>query len=147
MNIIGTVNNVTNNENWVFKAFGMKEKMPLTLDNLKDHIRLSKLRDAEKIQNNEENTEEASKEAPKEENVKESFEPVYINDNGWKRKYIPQGYVSQETMEKYINESATINSRDSMELYLLEATYPDREVIVTDSKIFLIGSDNILMME
>jgi hypothetical protein len=130
MDVIDSVNQLANNINWQFKTFNMKNKEVLSLDNLKKYVRLIKYRTV--------NTSKKSN-APKEENVKENFEPVYINDNGWKRKYIPQGYVSQETMEKY--------SRDSMELYLLETTYPDREVIVTDSKIFLIGSDNILMME
>lgn len=136
MNLIDSINNVVGNEKWVFKTFNMNNKIDLTLDNLEKYVRLSKLRNnvsEEEIKNKSE--------------VKESFKPITINDNGWIRKFKPIRYISKEELEQYIIESDGINKRDVDEIQLLENIYPTYQIISTDSNIFLIGNDKILMME
>lgn len=136
MNLIDSINNVVGNEKWVFKTFNMNNKIDLTLDNLEKYVRLSKLR------NN-----VSEKEIKNKSEVKESFKPITINDNGWIRKFKPIRYISKEELEQYIIESNGINKRDVDEIQLLENIYPTYQIISTDSNIFLIDDDKILMME
>ena len=135
LDILDTIYYATNNKKWFFKTIGLEEHIEVTEENIIEHIRLTKLEDGEN------NESEDSQE------VKESFEPIYIDDNGWKRQYIPQGYISQEKMNRLINESETINERDDYELYLLESTFYGSEIITTDKNIFVINGDKILMLK
>jgi len=143
LDMIGTVTNVTNNKDWKFKTFGMTDKADLTIENIKANVRLSKIR-SNVVNTDEElkDKEEVTKE-DKEKEVKESFE-ININDRGWKRTYLPEGYISQEEFDAILNESETLNSRDPSELYLIENQYPEYEVITTDANVFLIKGDKIL---
>lgn len=135
LDILDTIYYATNNKKWFFKTFGLEEHIEVTEENIIEHIRLTKLEDGEN------NESEDSQE------VKESYEPIYIDDNGWKRQYIPQGYISQEKMNHLINESETINERDDYELYLLESTFYGSEIITTDKNVFVINGDKILMLK
>lgn len=142
LDMVDSINHLTSNKDWKFKTFGMQDKDDLTLENLKANVRLSKYRDSV----NEEETLKDMKEEQKEEEVKESFEPFIINDRGWKRQYIPERFVSQEELDNFILESDTLNSRDSRELYLIECSYPEYEVLTTDTNVFLIKDGKILML-
>ena len=141
LDMVDSINHLTSNKDWKFKTFGMQDKDDLTLENLKANVRLSKYRDSV----NEEETLKDMKEEQSEE-VKESFEPFIINDRGWKRQYIPERFVSQEELDNFILESDTLNSRDSRELYLIECSYPEYEVLTTDTNVFLIKDGKILML-
>ena len=143
LDMISSVTNVTNNKDWKFKTFGMNDKADLTIENIKNNVRLSKIRS--NINNDEEElkSKEKSIENTEDKKVEESFK-ININDRGWKRTYLPEGYVSQEEFNKLINESETLNSRDPSELYLIENQYPEYEVITTDTNVFLIKGDKIL---
>lgn len=143
LDMISSVTNVTNNKDWKFKTFGMNDKADLTIENIKNNVRLSKIRS--NINNDEEELKSKEKSIENTENkkVEESFK-ININDRGWKRTYLPEGYVSQEEFNKLINESETLNSRDPSELYLIENQYPEYEVITTDANVFLIKGDKIL---
>ena len=143
LDMISSVTNVTNNKDWKFKTFGMNDKADLTIENIKNNVRLSKIRS--NINNDEEELKSKEKSIENTENkkVEESFK-ININDRGWKRTYLPEGYVSQEEFNKLINESETLNSRDPSELYLIENQYPEYEVITTDTNVFLIKGDKIL---
>lgn len=142
LDMVDSINHLTANKDWKFKTFGMEDKDDLTIENLKANVRLSKYRDSV----NEEETLKDMKEEQKEEEVKESFEPFIINDRGWKRQYIPERFVSQEELDNFILESDTLNSRDSRELYLIECSYPEYEVLTTDTNVFLIKDGKILML-
>lgn len=135
LDILDTIYYATNNKKWFFKTIGLEEHIDVSEENIIEHIRLTKLEDGEN------NESEDSQE------VKESYEPIYIDDNGWKRQYIPQGYISQEKMNHLINESETINERDDYELYLLESTFYGSEIITTDKNVFVINGDKILMLK
>ena len=135
LDILDTIYYATNNKKWFFKTIGLEEHIEVTEENIIEHIRLTKLEDGEN------NESEDSQE------VKESYEPIYIDDNGWKRQYMPQGYISQEKMNHLINESETINERDDYELYLLESTFYGSEIITTDKNVFVITGDKILMLK
>lgn len=143
LDMISSVTNVTNNKDWKFKTFGMNDKADLTIENIKNNVRLSKIRS--NINNDEEElkSKEKSIENTEDKKVEESFK-ININDRGWKRTYLPEGYVSQEEFNKLINESETLNSRDPSELYLIESQYPEYEVITTDTNVFLVKGDKIL---
>lgn len=146
MDIIDSINKVTGNDNWKFKTFDMNDKADLSLDNLNEYVRLSKLRNGgEIIDKSDEKKEEKSKDK-KDKKVEESFKPIVINDRGWKRTYFVKGYVSQNEMEKMIAESNTINSRDNSELYLLENMYPNCQIISTDTNVFVVNGSKILML-
>lgn len=143
LDMISSVTNVTNNKDWKFKTFGMNDKADLTIENIKNNVRLSKIRS--NVNNDEEELKSKEKSIENTENkkVEESFK-ININDRGWKRTYLPEGYISQEEFDAILNESETLNSRDSSELYLIENQYPEYEVITTDANVFLIKGDKIL---
>lgn len=138
MDMIDSINNVSNNDNWKFKTFGMNDKADLSLDNLNEYVRLTKLRNAMIDADNEI--------SEKKEIKKESFMPFTINNHGWKRQYIPEKYINEDELNKLISESNTINSRDDSEIYLIENAFPNYQVITTDSNVFLIKKDKILML-
>ena len=143
MDMIDSVNKVSGNKEWKFKTFGMTDKEDLNSETLKAHVRLSKYRNSV----NEEETLKDKKEEEKEEkNIqKESLQPMIVNDMGWKRKYLPEGYITQDELDEYIAESETLNSRDSREIFLIESSYPGYEVITTDTNVFLVKDGKILM--
>lgn len=145
MDMIDSVNKVTGNKDWKFKTFGMNDKEELTIENLKANVRLSKYRDSVNEEETLKDMKEEEKEEAKKEKVKESFQPFVINDRGWKRQYIPEGYITQEEFDNYISESETLNSRDTREIYLIECSYPEYEVVTTDTNVFLIKDNKILM--
>lgn len=134
LNIIDSINNVTSNNDWVFKTFNMDSKAKLSLENINRYVRLSKLRNGDTSFTNDDKK------------VEESFKPIVINDHGWKRTYFVKGYVSKSEMEKMIAESTTINSRDDSEIYLLENMYPNCQIVSTDSNIFVINDSTIMML-
>jgi len=138
LDMIKTITYVTGNKDWKFKTFGMSDKQDLTLENIKANIRLTKYRT-----NVDENAPENDEEKPEEEKVEESFK-ISINDKGWKRTYLPEGYITQNEFNNLLAESSSINSRDASEIYLIENQYPEYEVITTDTNVFLVKGDKIL---
>lgn len=140
MDMIESINYVSCNKDWKFISFGTDEYIDLDLENIKKHVRLSKLRDsAEEVDETEEETEE---------DLEESYLPseLKINDGGWDRIYLPEGYITEEKMNKIISESDSLNDRDPYELELLETTFPGSEIITTDKNVFVITGDKILML-
>jgi hypothetical protein len=134
--------NQNRNKNWKFKTFGMNDKAELTAENLQANVRLTKYRNSVEEKLNMKN-DENGEEKPEDKKVEESFK-ISINDRGWKRTYLPEGYVSQEEFNKLLAESSSINSRDASEIYLIENQYPEYEVITTDTNVFLVKGDKIL---
>lgn len=143
MDMIDSVNKVSGNKEWKFKTFGMTDKEDLNSETLKANVRLSKYRNSV----NEEETLKDKKEEEKEDKKiqKESLQPMIVDDMGWKRKYLPEGYITQDELDEYIAESETLNSRDSREIFLIESSYPGYEVITTDTNVFLVKDGKILM--
>lgn len=146
MDMIDSINNVTGNSNWKFKTFGMNDKADLSLNNLNEFVRLTKLRNAVDTDKKVLSDENKEKNNDKKEMKKESFMPFVINNHGWKRQYIPERYINEEELNSYISESTTINSRDDSEIYLIENAFPDYQVITTDTNVFLIKKNKILML-
>ena len=139
LDVIDTVNYVADNKDWKIKVIGNKEPMELSLDNIRQNVRLTKLRDtSEKPLDNDEETVENA--------VQEALKPFVINDNGWIRKYVPKGYITEKQMEKMINESQSFNNRDEIELQLLENAFPESTVITLDNDVLLINNDGILQI-
>lgn len=111
MDMIDSINNVTGNSNWKFKTFGMNDKADLSLNNLNEFVRLTKLRNAVDTDKKVLSNENKEKNNDKKEMKKESFIPFIINNHGWKRQYIPERYINEEELNSYISESTTINSK------------------------------------
>ena len=128
MDMIDSINNLTDNKDWKFKTFGMHDKATLSLDNIQKYVRLAKLRNSSVEDMNDENLNNKDK------------------DHGWKRQYIPERYISKEELNKFINESNSLNNKDYSEIYLIESAFPGYQVITTDTNVFLIKKDKILML-
>lgn len=137
LDMIDTINYVADNKDWNFSTYQMNKPVELSLANIRKYVRLSKLRDTANVEEKENNQEE----------VQESYQPFLVNDNGWIRKYIPKRYITEDELEKIIESSETLNSRDDGEVSLLENAFPGYEVITTDNNVFLIKHNKILMME
>lgn len=137
LDMIDTINYVADNKDWNFSTYQMNKPVELSLINIRKYVRLSKLRDTANVDEKENNQEE----------VQESYQPFLVNDNGWIRKYTPKRYITEDELEKIIESSETLNSRDDGEVSLLENAFPGYEVITTDKNVFLIKHNKILMME
>lgn len=137
LDMIDTINYVADNKDWNFSTYQMNKPVELSLANIRKYVRLSKLRDTANVEEKENNQEE----------VQESYQPFLVNDNGWIRKYTPKRYITEDELEKIIESSETLNSRDDGEVSLLENAFPGYEVITTDKNVFLIKHNKILMME
>lgn len=137
LDMIDTINYVADNKDWNFSTYQMNKPVELSLANIRKYVRLSKLRDTANVEEKENNQEE----------VQESYQPFLVNDNGWIRKYTPKCYITEDELEKIIESSETLNSRDDGEVSLLENAFPGYEVITTDKNVFLIKHNKILMME
>jgi len=123
LNVLKDISFLTNEKKWFFTTINHHEQLPCDEENIKKYVRLTKLRDTPE--------------------VKESFE---INNGINKLSLINEGYVSEKVMNHYIKESSSINDLDDNIMKLLEYTYPNKEIITTDSKIFIIGDNKILML-
>lgn len=137
LDMIDTINYVADNKDWNFSTYQMNKPVELSLTNIRKYVRLSKLRD----------TANADEKENSQEEVQESYQPFLVNDNGWIRKYTPKRYITEDELEKIIESSETLNSRDDGEVSLLENAFPGYEVITTDKNVFLIKHNKILMME
>lgn len=137
LDMIDTINYVADNKDWNFSTYQMNKPVELSLTNIRKYVRLSKLRDTANVDEKENSQEE----------VQESYQPFLVNDNGWIRKYTPKRYITEDELEKIIESSETLNSRDDGEVSLLENAFPGYEVITTDKNVFLIKHNKILMME
>lgn len=137
LDMIDTINYVADNKDWNFSTYQMNKPVELSLANIRKYVRLSKLRDTANVDEKENSQEE----------VQESYQPFLVNDNGWIRKYTPKRYITEDELEKIIESSETLNSRDDGEVSLLENAFPGYEVITTDKNVFLIKHNKILMME
>lgn len=137
LDMIDTINYVADNKDWNFSTYQMNKPVELSLTNIRKYVRLSKLRDTANVDEKENSQEE----------VQESYQPFLVNDNGWIRKYTPKRYITEDELEKIIESSETLNSRDDGEVSLLENAFPGYEIITTDNNVFLIKHNKILMME
>lgn len=128
MDIVDSVNFVINKklEDWTFQSFGMEAKQPLTLDNIKNNIRLVDIE------------EEKSK---KKEIKKETVE---YSKNHITRKYLDEGYVSEQEFNDYIKNCELLNE-NALDKEILEYNIPNTEIITADDKVFIVG-DKIKML-
>lgn len=132
LSILRNVSFLIDEKKWFFSTLNHHIQTPCTEENIKKYIRLTKLRDTPEIEVKDEEKE-----------VKETFE---LSNGKNKFKLINEGYVSKEVMQKYINKSSSINNLDNETLKLLEMSYPNKEIITTDEKIFIIDNKRILML-
>lgn len=125
LDVVDSINFLTDNKNWQFKSVNMKDKVSFDENNLKKYVRLTKLRDGEQVD-------------AKANNPVQEAKIVTIKNKWFKQDYLDEGFVSEEQMNKIIKESESFNSRDDLEYELLKENYPYADIITTDDKVFII---------
>lgn len=126
LNVLQDISFLTNEKKWSFTTLNHHKQLPCNEENLRNYVRLTKLKDA-----------------PKE--VKENKELVLSNGYD-KIKFINEGYVSSKVMENHIRKSSSLNDIDERILKLLENKFPNSSIISTDEKVFVIRDNKILML-
>lgn len=123
--IMDTIRLVCPNK-WKFTFSKKSTPVDLTKDNIEKYIRL----ESEKNK------------------VEESFyKNVFtLNDKGFVRKYSIVGRVDEKIMLEDIEKSDTLNNRSFSEVYLLEEKFPTHNIITTDNNVFLVNSNEILLV-
>lgn len=131
IDIIDSINFLINCDvdDWDFITFGMKNKEKLSYEALLKNVRLVPLEVEAKGVKEEEPEEE------KEEEVKK--ESVQYSKDGITRTYLDEGVITQEELDKMIEESETLNE-NSLDKEILEYNFPDCQVITTDNHAFII---------
>lgn len=143
IDMLDSVSNLNNVKEWFFKSFDMNDKVQVSTDNIKQYIRLQKLRNSNPLTQTE--TDDAKDKETEKKPTTESYQPFTVNDNGFKRQYTPMGYISEESFNRIIENSSTLD-RDSYETKLLENAFPGYQIITTEKYTFLIKGENILVM-
>ena len=118
-------------KDWKFITLKMHQKQPVTIENIKKYVRLQPLGEDIEIKD--------IKEEPKKEVKKESVE--YSKGN-ITRKYIDEGYVTEEEMNKIIEESETLDE-NALDIEVLEYNIPEAQVFSTDNNLFVVTGDKI----
>ena len=118
-------------KDWKFITLKMHQKQPVTIENIKRYVRLQPLGEDIKLKD--------IKEEPKKEVKKESVE--YSKGN-ITRKYIDEGYITEEEMNKIIEESETLDE-NALDIEVLEYNIPEAQVFSTDNNLFVVTGDKI----
>lgn len=134
MDIIDSINFLINCDidDWDFVTFGMDKKQKLSLDAIKENVRLVPL---ETTQEESIAVKEKEQEEAKEEVKQES---VQYSKDGITRTYLDEGNISKEELDKMIEESESLNE-NSLDKEILEYNFPEYQVITADDKAFIIG--------
>lgn len=136
LGILKDISFLTDEKKWCFTTLKHHHQMPCTEENIKKYVRLTKLKNT---------PENPDLKDAKEVGVKESYE-MELQEGFDKVKFINEGYVSKQVMEKHIRESSSINDIDERVLRLLENKFPNSSIISTDEKVFIIKGNKILML-
>lgn len=118
-------------KDWKFITLNMHQKLPVSVENIKKCVRLQPMGEDIKLKD--------IKEEPKKEVKKESVE--YSKGN-ITRKYIDEGYVTEEEMNKIIEESETLDE-NALDIEVLEYNIPEAQVFSTDNNLFVVTGDKI----
>ena len=129
LDIIDSINFLINKEvkDWDFVTFGMKKKNTLSIENIRKSVRLTHLETPIE--------EDKMKQEMKQEIKQESIE--YSMD-GFSKKFIDEGYISERKMIKILESCEDFNE-DSLEKELVEYNNPGAEIITADEHCFIIG--------
>lgn len=118
-------------KDWKFITLKMHQKQPVSVENIKKFVRLQPLGEDIKLKD--------IKEEPKKEVKKESVE--YSKGN-ITRKYIDEGYITEEEMNKIIEESETLDE-NALDIEVLEYNIPEAQVFSTDNNLFVVTGNKI----
>lgn len=120
---------VVNRTDWTFKTFGSDKEMPVSVDELKKSVRLTKYAPKNQEVNNKE--------------VKEHKIPIQYSKGNLTRTYLDEGYVSEEEFNTFIEKCESLNE-NVLDKEVIEYNIPGCEVVTTDNKVFVVG-DKIRM--
>lgn len=129
LDIIDSINFLINKEvkDWDFVTFGMKKKDTVSIENIRKSVRLTHLEAPIE--------EDKMKQEMKQEIKQESIE--YSMD-GFSKKFIDEGYISERKMIKILESCEDFNE-DTLEKELVEYNNPGAEIITADEHCFIIG--------
>jgi hypothetical protein len=120
---------LVNRTDWTFKTFGNDKEMPVSVDELKKSVRLTKYA--------------PKKQEVKNKEVKEHKTPIQYSKGNLTRTYLDEGYVSEEEFNTFIESCESLNE-NALDKEVIEYNMPGCEVITTDNKVFVVG-DKIRM--
>ena len=143
VDILDSIDFLINKEikDWKFVTLNMKKKEPVTIENIRKYVRLSSIDEDLKIEKSEESSEE-KKEEPKKEEKEVKKESVEYSKGNITRKYIDEGYVTEEEMNKIIDESETLDE-NALDIEVLEYNIPEAQVFSTDNNLFVVTGNKI----
>lgn len=137
VDILDSIGFLINKElkDWQFITLKMNSKKPVSIENLTQYVRLQPMDKDIELKD----IKEEPKEEPKKEVKKESVE--YSKGN-ITRKYIDEGYVTEEEMNKIIDESETLDE-NVLDIEVLEYNIPQAQVFSTDNNLFVVTGSKI----
>ena len=115
---------------WKFITLNMNQKQPVSVENIMKYVRLQPMGEDIKLKD--------IKEEPKE----EKKESVEYSKDGITRRYIDEGYITEDEMNKIIEESETLDE-NTLDMEVLEYNIPEAQIFTTDSNVFVVTGDKI----
>ena len=122
---------------WKFITLNMNQKQPVSVENIMKYVRLQPMGVDIKVKDIKEEPKEEKKEEPE---VKK--ESVEYSKDGITRRYIDEGYITEEEMNKIIEESETLDE-NTLDMEVLEYNIPEAQIFTTDNNVFVITGDKI----
>ena len=114
-------------EDWKFQTFGMDDYEELSVEAIKDKVRLT-------------NDIDEPKDEDKKEKKKKVKETIEFSKNNLTRTYLDEGVITKEELDKYLSECELLNE-NALDKEILEYNLPDAEIITADDKLFVITDD------
>ena len=124
-------------KDWKFITLNMNQKQLVSVENIKKYVRLQPIGVDIKVKD--------IKEEPKEEKKEESEvkkESVEYSKDGITRRYIDEGYITEDEMNKIIEESETLDE-NTLDMEVLEYNLPESQIFTTDNNVFVVTGDKI----
>ena len=129
LDMIDSINLLIGNkiEDWKFQTFGMDDYEELSVEAIKDKVRLT-------------NDIDEPKDEDKKEKKKKVKETIEFSKNNLTRTYLDEGVITKEELDKYLSECELLNE-NALDKEILEYNLPDAEIITADDKLFVITDD------
>lgn len=130
VDVLDSINFLINKElkDWDFISFNMTKKQTVSIELLKKFVRLSTL---------------STPTLPVKEDEKEiKQETVEYKKDNITRKYLDEGFISEEEFEKVLEES-DIDTGINLEREILEYNNPSSEILTTDTHAYIITNGKI----
>ena len=124
VDILDSINFLINKDidDWDFKSFNMEEKQKVSVDKIRQYVRLSPIVDSDNNKNDK---------------VEETVE---YKLNNISRKYLDEGYMSLDDFDKVL-ETSDIDMGLSLDKDVLEYNFPNSTIIMTETHAYIVNDD------